>query len=1159
VAAAAHTANLTQKSSASDSKSQSAVAFEGSSPHRPSASPSDVVGAEGAKPDSLPRSAPVVPSTKSSPPLPLTPRTLGSRVWSLWPAALNVAVASAAAFLLYHFGSSAAGSLPFLFLAGTIGQGPTPGLKTAFLASIRSHTEPGKLVSYAKVAEIGLGLGLDANKAGALFTDLLQEGHIGIRENRDAVYFSFKGRASSPSMASSAEHSADVLASEAVKKLNSSSSADHAIAAAKADLAVAAYEKLGVSQIEEAKALRGNAMLEFFTGLLSAHEMQLKSMAPTPKLAARAADVAAALAWLHEATYQAGYVPPMPESVHRKLVALIGTLNPQGEDGRAAEGEVADGYIAALDLLEKFDPVNFLLDGPAKSPAPEGSWKPSDAQAGSFLRAVRARTSPGETVTRETLMRAGKSLDLDAAQINAAVSALAASGRLLVLTNGMVLYFDLYERAQEDQDGIWDVHAEVVDGLKLANAPGTASPLRAVAKLDAARRAYLKERKSDALEQVSIALGNAKLEAIGGALWAHEKALNDSLEGTRPAWGGLDLGAIAKRLAVVRLTLAMLAPVYYSAERRQDISESLAAGLDETATLEVLREAAGAELDADASYGAELTRAFVDRVASGQRAGSTPRDKGPRGPAGDLDSSEGFQERMDAIGMPAHIQGVAKKEYAKLKEMDPSDSEAQKLRTYLEWLTDLPWGVRSEDQADIAAARVILDRDHAGLELVKERVLEFLAVRKKTGSKKGAIIAFTGPPGTGKTSIASSIAAALGRKFVRLSLGGVHDESVLRGHGRTYVGSMPGEVMRQMKNAGTINPVMLMDEVDKIGRDSAHGDPTAALLEILDPEQNSTFRDRYLDVPFDLSEVLFVVTSNDLNSIPAPLRDRMEIIEFDGYTTLEKLEIAERHVVPQKRELAGLKPGEAALTNDALRAIIEGYTMEAGVRNLREKIETLFRKISAWTETRGEPSPAVIDEKDIVKYLGVERFSARAIAQNGVGVATGLAVNTFGGSTLNVEVSKEPGTGQLKLRKQFGDDIEDSAKNAYKYVKTHAAQLGLEGFDFTTIDVDINITPAGKVDGPSAGGLMVTAIVSALTGRPVKAGIAMTGEITMRGDILPIGGLKQKVMAAHRMGYTEVIFPYANLKDIENIPKEVRDGIKLTPAKTYDDIFPAAF
>jgi ATP-dependent Lon protease len=300
------------------------------------------------------------------------------------------------------------------------------------------------------------------------------------------------------------------------------------------------------------------------------------------------------------------------------------------------------------------------------------------------------------------------------------------------------------------------------------------------------------------------------------------------------------------------------------------------------------------------------------------------------------------------------------------------------------------------------------------------------------------------------------------------------------------------------------------------------------------------------------------VTSNELGNIPAPLRDRMEIIEFDGYTTLEKIAIAEKHIVPQKLAAAGLKPEEAALTKNALRAIIEGYTMEAGVRNLREKIETVMRKISAWTETKNEPAPGLVDETMVSKYLGVERFSARQIAQNGVGVATGLAVNTFGGSTLNVEVSKEPGTGQLKLRKQFGDDIEDSAKNALKYVKQNAAKYGLQDFDFTKYDIDINITPAGKVDGPSAGGLMVTAIISALTGRSVTPGLAMTGEITMRGDILPIGGLKQKVMAAHRMGYKEVIFPWANLKDIENIPKEVRDGIKLTPAKTYDDIYPSA-
>ncbi|MDO8757532.1 MAG: endopeptidase La, partial [Elusimicrobiota bacterium] len=523
-----------------------------------------------------------------------------------------------------------------------------------------------------------------------------------------------------------------------------------------------------------------------------------------------------------------------------------------------------------------------------------------------------------------------------------------------------------------------------------------------------------------------------------------------------------------------------------------------------------------------------------------------------------LKTIETLKAKMTAIGMPEGVQETVVAEFNKLAQMNPKDSEAQKLRTYLEWLLDVPWSRRTEDNLDIAQARQILDKDHFGLEKVKERVLEFLALRKKTGSKKGAIIAFTGPPGVGKTSIAAAIAEALGRKFVRLSLGGVHDETVLRGHGRTYLGSMPGEIMRQMKAAGTVNPVMLMDEADKIGRNGNQGDPTAALLEILDPAQNNTFRDRYLDVPYDLSEVLFVVTSNELSNIPEPLRDRMEIIEFDGYTTLEKIQIAERHVVPQKLKTTGLQPEEAQLTKDAIRRVIEGYTMEAGVRSLREKIEAVLRKISAWTETRGEKAPGIVDESMIEKYLGVERFSPRQTAQNGIGVATGLAVNTYGGSTLNVEVSQEPGSGQLKLRKQFGDDIEDSAKNAYKYVKQNAAKFGLNDFDFTTIDLDINITPAGKVDGPSAGGLMVTAILSALLERPVAPGLAMTGEITMRGDILPIGGLKQKVMAAHRMGYKEVIFPWANLKDIEDIPKEVRDGISLKAVKTYDEIYPDA-
>ncbi|MFI5349577.1 MAG: endopeptidase La [Elusimicrobiota bacterium] len=528
-------------------------------------------------------------------------------------------------------------------------------------------------------------------------------------------------------------------------------------------------------------------------------------------------------------------------------------------------------------------------------------------------------------------------------------------------------------------------------------------------------------------------------------------------------------------------------------------------------------------------------------------------------PASPFDSVEAMKSQLQAIGMPAAVQETALKEYAKYTQLNAKEGEAQKLRTYIEWLLEVPWGQRTEDNLDIAKAREILNQGQWGLEKAKDRILEFLALRKKTGSKKGAIISFTGPPGVGKTALAKAIAKAMGRKFVRLSMGGLHDESDVRGHGRTYQGSMPGEIIRQMKYAGTVNPVMLMDEIDKIGHQSAQGDPSAALLEVLDPEQNNTFRDRYLDVPYDLSEVLFVITSNELAAIPEPLRDRMELIELDGYTTHEKVEISEQFIIPQEMALAGLKPGDVTLTKDAIKYIIEHYTMGAGMRQPRQELGAVLRKFATWTDMHdGEVLPSVVEAKDVEKFLGSPRFVPRQTAQNGVGVATGLAVNGHGGSTLNVEVSHEPGTGLLRLRKQFGNDIDDSAHNAYAYVKKNAAKFGLQDFDFKKVDLDIDITPSGKVDGPSAGGLFVTAIISALTGRAVTQGLAMTGEITKRGDILPIGGLKQKVLAAHRMGYTEVIFPFANLKDLEGIPQEVRDGIKLKAVKTYDEIYPDA-
>jgi len=779
------------------------------------------------------------------------------------------------------------------------------------------------------------------------------------------------------------------------------------------------------------------------------------------------------------------------------------------------------------------------LSAPA---AGESDDKPTPSELDRVRAGIRKIHGPGDVINLPTMKLVAKEAALSPMRTVASIQELAARGELLRLSDHMYVHTNAHGRDGTGSGDAKNAHKLTMDAVRYNNKRGTLNHALAVANLEGALTLY-KRVSAPALVQAETAVlyRNALLEMTRAVLADYDRYLVKKEAGPEDAR--------RVRIAAAQQALKGRASAIDSPEPELFNKEMGAwlAGIFDTISFNAeAKEKAGAKA---VDIGVESYKAF-HRSASGPSA--------PGAADAGLTTIEGLKAKMAAIGMPEAIQEITTREFEKLAQMNPKDSEAQKIRTYLEWLTSVPWGARTEDNLNIPEARKILDKDHFGLEKVKERVLEFLALRKKTGSKKGAIIAFTGPPGVGKTSIAAAIAEALGRKFVRLSLGGVHDESVLRGHGRTYTGSMPGEIMRQMKTAGTINPVMLLDEADKIGRNGNHGDPTAALLEILDPAQNNTFRDRYLDVPYDLSEVLFVVTSNELANIPEPLRDRMEIIEFDGYTTLEKIEIAERHVIPQKLAATGLKPEEARLTKEAIRRVIEGYTMEAGVRSLREKIEAVLRKISAWTETRGEAAPGAVDETMIEKYLGVVRFSPRQTAQNGVGVATGLAVNAYGGSTLNVEVSKEPGTGQLKLRKQFGDDIEDSAKNALKYVKQNAAKFGLEHFDFTKHDIDINITPAGKVDGPSAGGLMVTAIISALTGRSVTPGLAMTGEITMRGDVLPIGGLKQKVMAAHRMGYTEVIFPYANLKDIEDIPKEVRDGIKLTPARTYDDIYPSA-
>ncbi|MBI2789208.1 MAG: endopeptidase La, partial [Elusimicrobia bacterium] len=823
----------------------------------------------------------------------------------------------------------------------------------------------------------------------------------------------------------------------------------------------------------------------------------------------------------------AAVIPAAVKAVMPAANAVVAAAKPAAEATpsamaaltAAASGLKKDGAPSAASTGERFDGTRRRASGDDDGVPPSRALVPQPSPAEAPVIALTKVFFPGVNSIRFGIRGAD--------QVAMVTRAMKAGGYMIATTLGA------------DSQG----HSPTAVLVKLSQ-PDTTDPSNASVLMTVLRTVTITGYKDEA--GVSIAKvtypktapsNQARLEELG-SLAQH------TLNQFAPLDGAVDSDLVKHALmedSVERLTNLLAQNFPFSDETKIRL-------LEETSTEARLQ-----------SVILEMTAHFKEKSAKAKPAAPGANGGGTGMSSADsLKSIETLKAKMQAIGMPAGVQETATAEFNKLSQMNPKDSEAQKLRTYLEWLLDVPWSQRTEDNLNITQARQILDKDHFGLEKVKERVLEFLALRKKTGSKKGAIIAFTGPPGVGKTSIAGAIAEALGRKFVRLSLGGVHDETVLRGHGRTYLGSMPGEIMRQMKAAGTINPVMLMDEADKIGRNGNAGDPTAALLEILDPSQNNTYRDRYLDVPYDLSEVLFVVTSNELSNIPEPLRDRMEIIEFDGYTTLEKIAIAEKHVVPQKLAVTGLTPAEATLTKDAIRRVIEGYTMEAGVRKLRQQIESILRKISAWTETRGEKAPGVVDESMIEKYLGVESYSARAVAQNGVGVATGLAVNTFGGSTLNVEVSKEPGTGQLRLRKQFGDDIEDSAKNALKYVKQNADKFGLKDFDFTKHDIDINITPAGKVDGPSAGGLMVTAIISALTGRSVTPGLAMTGEITMRGDILPIGGLKQKVMAAHRMGYTEVIFPFANLKDIEDIPKEVRDGIKLKAVKTYDEIYPDA-
>jgi ATP-dependent Lon protease len=509
-------------------------------------------------------------------------------------------------------------------------------------------------------------------------------------------------------------------------------------------------------------------------------------------------------------------------------------------------------------------------------------------------------------------------------------------------------------------------------------------------------------------------------------------------------------------------------------------------------------------------------------------------------------------------GMPKEVEEQARKELRRLERMPEASAEHGMVRTYLDWLTELPWSLPEEAPIDIADARQILDEDHYGLQKIKRRIIEYLAVRKLAPHGKAPILCLVGPPGVGKTSLGLSIARAMGRKFVRVSLGGVHDEAEIRGHRRTYIGALPGNIIQAIRKAGARNCVMMLDEIDKLGS-GVHGDPSAALLEVLDPEQNSTFRDNYLAVPFDLSRVVFITTANLLDTIPGPLRDRMEVIALSGYTGSEKLQIARRYLVRRQMEANGLQPGQVEITDAALGEIIQSYTREAGVRNLEREIGKALRH-AAVRIAEGQPGPIRIDSDDIRAILGSAQFESEAAMRTSVpGVATGLAWTPVGGDILFIEATRTPGNGKLILTGQLGEVMRESAQAALSVVKSHAQALGIDPARFEKSDIHVHV-PAGAIpkDGPSAGVAMFMALVSLMTERTVRSDTAMTGEISLRGLVLPVGGIKEKIVAAARAGIGRVLLPARNRKDFDDIPEEVRKTMEFVWLETVDQAVAAA-
>ena len=543
---------------------------------------------------------------------------------------------------------------------------------------------------------------------------------------------------------------------------------------------------------------------------------------------------------------------------------------------------------------------------------------------------------------------------------------------------------------------------------------------------------------------------------------------------------------------------------------------------------------------------------------------------------------EELRKKIAEAHMPEEAEKEALRELSRLEKLHPAASEYGVIRTYLDWLVSLPWSITTQDVLDIAHARKVLDEDHYDLDKVKERILEYLAVRKLRQERaeergeddnlhpqdlirrerEGVILCFVGPPGVGKTSLGQSIARAMGRKFTRMSLGGVRDEAEIRGHRRTYVGALPGRIIQAIRRVGSKNPVMMLDEVDKIGADW-RGDPSSALLEVLDPEQNREFRDHYLDVAFDLSQVMFITTANMLDTIPGPLRDRMEVLELSGYTDAEKLHIARGYLIPRQIRENGLREGEVTFTDEALRAIITDYTREAGVRNLERQIGAVCRKVATQVAERSSEQPieaVVVDKDQLTHYLGKPRYYFEAAERTEIpGVATGMAVTPVGGDILFVEATRMPGQKGLTITGQLGEVMKESAQAALSYIRSQAEKLGFDKDFYNTSDIHIHV-PAGAVpkDGPSAGITIATALASLLLGRPVRSDVSMTGEITLRGQVLPVGGIKEKVLAAHRAGLRTVIIPRRNEKDLDDLPPDVRRDMNVVLVDRLDEVLAVA-